>query len=216
MSYEEKEETDITRNNHSDSIVAIKTTHDDQEEKDETAYEAQSYSIEEDEEESDDDKDDRSNPTKTKTKTKSKNHIDISEAPSNEIEKERTPHIEATQRKSNTNCNSEFLGESGFANEQEKEDARLAFEMRENLKLEFQKQPLHCCPVKGYKTNLFQCVIVRNRNGNGLFCSSYSFFFQGEEKPLMVAQKQGGNRTSNYHFFDMGRGALNSKLSKKR
>jgi hypothetical protein len=78
MSYEEKEETDITRNNHSDSIVAIKTTHDDQEEKDETAYEAQSYSIEEDEEESDDDKDDRSNPTKTKTK--SKNHIDISEA----------------------------------------------------------------------------------------------------------------------------------------
>jgi hypothetical protein len=70
--------------------------------------------------------------------------------------------------------------------------------------------------VKGYKTNLFQCVIVRNRNGNGLFCSSYSFFFQGEEKPLMVAQKQGGNRTSNYHFFDMGRGALNSKLSKKR
>jgi tubby and related proteins len=58
-------------------------------------------------------------------------------------------------------------------------------------------------------------VIIREKGGGGYFLPSYSLFFQGQDTPAMVAVLQGKNKTTNYHIFDMTRGVLTSKLSKK-
>ena len=58
-------------------------------------------------------------------------------------------------------------------------------------------------------------MIIRDRAGNGFLLPSYAFFFNKSESPSIVALKQGGNRTTNYHLFDMTRGVLTRHLSKK-
>ncbi|CAN0007226.1 unnamed protein product, partial [Hapterophycus canaliculatus] len=69
---------------------------------------------------------------------------------------------------------------------------------------------------RGRNSALVQCVIVRDRSGMNRLYPQYSFFFEGRgEQLMMVAQKCGKNRTSNYHVFDMKRGGFRSRLSKK-
>ncbi|CAM9513701.1 unnamed protein product, partial [Scytosiphon promiscuus] len=69
---------------------------------------------------------------------------------------------------------------------------------------------------RGRNSALVQCVIVRDRSGMNRLYPQYSFFFEGRgEQLMMVAQKCGKNRTSNYHVFDMKRGGFRSRLNKK-
>lgn len=82
----------------------------------------------------------------------------------------------------------------------------------ENPKASF----VHISYPRGWRTNLVQCTIVRDRTSlQGKLYPTYELYLEDPRKTLIVAQKMGLNRTSNYHFFDMTRGLAGSKLSKK-
>ena len=69
----------------------------------------------------------------------------------------------------------------------------------------------------GTHRDMIKCVVIRDKKS--AFKSMYprySMYFQdGDDQIAMVAEKQGNNRTANYHIFDMSRGAPGAKLSKK-
>ncbi|GMH66483.1 hypothetical protein TrST_g3016 [Triparma strigata] len=112
---------------------------------------------------------------------------------------------------------SQYSGEDGYGVDggEEKERDEEAIAMRRHRREMFQTLPLTVSPFSGLTTNLVQCVIIREKGGGGLFLPSYTLFFQGQDTPAIVAVLQGANRTTNYHMFDMTRGVLTSKLSKK-
>jgi len=200
----------------SDSVVDVVegSGYSDDEEKDETSYEARTYELAPDsEEEGEGHEGDTHNVDGEDDRHQQKSRRKSRQSPN------RKPVDKSVERNTRTSVDKgagrEYLGESGYATVEEHDKAKIAFEKREQLKKEFQLAPLRCSPIRGYKTDLFQGVVIRSRNGNGLMRPSYSFFFGGDEKPMMVAQKQGNNRTSNYHFFDMSRGVPSGNLSKK-
>ncbi|GMH66877.1 hypothetical protein TL16_g04528 [Triparma laevis f. inornata] len=111
---------------------------------------------------------------------------------------------------------SAYSGEDGYGENKEEEDRDdEAVVIRRHRREMFQTLPLTVAPFSGLSTNLVQCVIIREKAGGGLFLPSYTLFFQGQDTPAIVAVLQGANRTTNYHMFDMTRGVLTSKLSKK-
>ncbi|CAM9625306.1 unnamed protein product, partial [Chrysoparadoxa australica] len=78
------------------------------------------------------------------------------------------------------------------------------------------QNPLMICHGGEFGAKLMQqCVIIRERGGLHRLYPCYKLYFQDKDKLMMVGQKQGKNRTSNYHIFDMHRGMLGHKLSKK-
>jgi tubby-related protein 1 len=69
---------------------------------------------------------------------------------------------------------------------------------------------------RGLRTQLVQCTIVRDRSSiHGKLYPSYELILEEPKKTLIIARKMSMNRTSNYHLFDMTRGAASNKLSKK-
>ncbi|CAK4076184.1 unnamed protein product [Aphanomyces euteiches] len=63
-------------------------------------------------------------------------------------------------------------------------------------------------------TALIEGSIVRCNNGTNRLAPQYQFFIKN--KLVLLAQKQLNNRTSNYHIFDMSRGAFTGqRLTKK-
>lgn len=69
---------------------------------------------------------------------------------------------------------------------------------------------------RGFRTELVQCTILRDRHSiQGKLNPRYELMLEEPKKLLIIAQKMTMNRTSNYHLFDMTRGQVNSKLSKK-
>ena len=70
---------------------------------------------------------------------------------------------------------------------------------------------------QGVRTDLVQCVIIRDRTGmtGGRLFPTYELINENTKKTILLAKKMNLNRTSNYHFFDMTRGAAGSKLTKK-
>ncbi|CAM9949114.1 unnamed protein product [Sphacelaria rigidula] len=69
---------------------------------------------------------------------------------------------------------------------------------------------------RGRNTEMMECDIVRNRTGLNRLYPQYVLYFSGsEDAVVMVAQKRSKNRTSNYHVFDMRRGSIGTRLSKK-
>ena len=70
---------------------------------------------------------------------------------------------------------------------------------------------------QGLRTDLVQCVIIRDRTGmtGGRLFPTYELINEVTKKTILLAKKMNLNRTSNYHFFDMTRGAAGSKLTKK-
>ena len=70
---------------------------------------------------------------------------------------------------------------------------------------------------QGVRTDLVQCVIIRDRTGmtGGRLFPTYELINEATKKTILLAKKMNLNRTSNYHFFDMTRGAAGSKLTKK-
>ncbi|GMI34890.1 hypothetical protein TeGR_g10137 [Tetraparma gracilis] len=105
--------------------------------------------------------------------------------------------------------------ESGYKDKAEKDKTEAENENRRLVKKQWDKHPLVTAPYQGLTTKLMQCVVVREKSGNGMFLPSYSLYFQGSDQPAMIALLQGKNRTTNYHIFDMTRGILTKKLSKK-
>lgn len=68
---------------------------------------------------------------------------------------------------------------------------------------------------KGERTDLVQCVIVRDKGSlQSKLYPTYELFLEEPKKKLIVATKMNLNRTSNYHLFDMTRGQA-GRLSKK-
>lgn len=69
---------------------------------------------------------------------------------------------------------------------------------------------------RGFRTEHVQCVIERDRSSiSGRLYPTYELILEENRKPLIVAQKKELNMTSNYHLFDMTRGQVGSRLSKK-
>jgi hypothetical protein len=69
---------------------------------------------------------------------------------------------------------------------------------------------------KGWRAPLVQCTIIRDRNSlHGKLYPTYEMILEEPKKTIIIAQKMSLNRTSNYHFFDMTRGVVSTKLSKK-
>eukprot|EP01033_Poteriospumella_lacustris_P001848 gene1848-1342_t len=69
---------------------------------------------------------------------------------------------------------------------------------------------------KGWRAPLVQCTIIRDRQSlQGKLYPTYEMILEEPKKTIIVAQKMSLNRTSNYHFFDMTRGVVSTKLSKK-
>jgi hypothetical protein len=68
----------------------------------------------------------------------------------------------------------------------------------------------------GIRTKMVQCTIVRDRSSiHGKLYPTYELILEEPRKTLIIARKMSLNRTSNYHLFDMTRGAASQKLSKK-
>lgn len=68
----------------------------------------------------------------------------------------------------------------------------------------------------GIRSRLVQCTIVRDRNSiHGKLYPTYELILEEPRKTLIIARKMSMNRTSNYHLFDMTRGAVSQHLSKK-
>eukprot|EP00638_Chattonella_subsalsa_P021081 CAMPEP_0117876268 /NCGR_PEP_ID=MMETSP0950-20121206/13466_1 /TAXON_ID=44440 /ORGANISM="Chattonella subsalsa, Strain CCMP2191" /LENGTH=380 /DNA_ID=CAMNT_0005729977 /DNA_START=29 /DNA_END=1171 /DNA_ORIENTATION=+ len=78
-----------------------------------------------------------------------------------------------------------------------------------------QKSNLIACPEHGSPTDMVQCCIIRDRSGMNRLYPQYRMYFQDKGTLVLVAQKKGKNRTSNYHIFDMTRAGFGSHLSKK-
>eukprot|EP00597_Dinobryon_sp_UTEXLB2267_P008763 CAMPEP_0170096592 /NCGR_PEP_ID=MMETSP0019_2-20121128/28691_1 /TAXON_ID=98059 /ORGANISM="Dinobryon sp., Strain UTEXLB2267" /LENGTH=593 /DNA_ID=CAMNT_0010318639 /DNA_START=132 /DNA_END=1913 /DNA_ORIENTATION=+ len=69
---------------------------------------------------------------------------------------------------------------------------------------------------RGFRTPLVQCTIIRDRHSiHGKLYPTYELLLEEPKKLLITARKMNMNRTSNYHLFDMTRGQVGSKLSKK-
>lgn len=69
---------------------------------------------------------------------------------------------------------------------------------------------------RGTHTDHVQCTVVRFRNGlHSKMYPTYELILDDPKKPLILARKMNMNRTSNYHLFDLTRGQLSQKLSKK-
>ena len=69
---------------------------------------------------------------------------------------------------------------------------------------------------RGQFTTLVQCNIVRSRSSaSSQMFPTYELYLQEPRRLLCVAMKMSLNRTSNYHLFDMTRGQLGTKLTKK-
>lgn len=69
---------------------------------------------------------------------------------------------------------------------------------------------------RGTKSEHVQCTIVRDRSTlEGRLYPTYELILDDNKKVIMIARKMNMNRTSNYHLFDMTRGAAGAKLSKK-
>ncbi|EQC33305.1 hypothetical protein, variant [Saprolegnia diclina VS20] len=73
--------------------------------------------------------------------------------------------------------------------------------------------PLSVLPGSATALHLTEGSIVRCNHGANRLTPQYQFFIKN--KLVLLAQKQLNNRTSNYHIFDMSRGAASYKLSKK-
>lgn len=68
----------------------------------------------------------------------------------------------------------------------------------------------------GYRSELVQCTVIRDRASIANKLNPiYEMSLDVNSRKLITAVKRTMNRTSNYHFFDMTRGQLGSKLSKK-
>jgi tubby-related protein 1 len=75
---------------------------------------------------------------------------------------------------------------------------------------------VHVAHPQGVRTRMVQCTIVRERNSiHGKLYPTYELFLEEPKKSLIIARKMSLNRTSNYHLFDMTRGAASQNLSKK-
>jgi hypothetical protein len=69
---------------------------------------------------------------------------------------------------------------------------------------------------RGFRTELVQCTIIRDRSSiHSKLYPTYELLLEEPKKLLITATKMTLNRTSNYHLFDMTRGQVGSKLSKK-
>lgn len=69
---------------------------------------------------------------------------------------------------------------------------------------------------KGWRAPMVQCTIIRDRKSlHGKLYPTYEMILEEPRKTIIIAQKMSLNRTSNYHFFDMTRGVVSTKLSKK-
>lgn len=66
----------------------------------------------------------------------------------------------------------------------------------------------------GEGTARVQCTVLRDRYGSRLF-PEYQLILDDTKKAILLARKQSMNSTSNYHIFDMTRGAAGKKMSKK-
>ena len=71
--------------------------------------------------------------------------------------------------------------------------------------------------LRDINTEHVQFTILRKRNSlSANFYPTYELILEEQNnKVLIIAQKMNLNRTSNYHLFDMTRGQVGSKLSKK-
>ena len=64
-----------------------------------------------------------------------------------------------------------------------------------------------------YFSGFVHCCVTRDYSNTR---ARFNFRFQiGHENLSMIAERQLGNRTSNYHIFDTSRGGMKSKLQKK-
>lgn len=69
---------------------------------------------------------------------------------------------------------------------------------------------------RGARTEHVQCTIYRDRSSvHTKLYPEYQLVQDDTKKPLLLARKMSMNRTSNYHVFDLTRGAVSSKLTKK-
>jgi tubby-related protein 1 len=63
------------------------------------------------------------------------------------------------------------------------------------------------------------CLLVRRRGPTNYFSPLYELYLQGptprENVKLLVAQRKMGSKVANYHIFDISKGMVSSKLSKK-
>jgi tubby-related protein 1 len=84
------------------------------------------------------------------------------------------------------------------------------------LKLSLDNSFIKVAHKRGIRTPLVQCVIIRDKSSmhNRLY-PTYELVLQENLKPLILAQKQEMNRMSNYRMYDMTRGVVSTKLSKK-
>lgn len=71
-------------------------------------------------------------------------------------------------------------------------------------------------PSSTYK-DMVKCVIIRDKKSTfkSLYPRYTMYFQDGCDQIALCAEKQGSNRTANYHIFDMSRGAPGAKLNKK-
>jgi len=75
---------------------------------------------------------------------------------------------------------------------------------------------VHVAHESGGRTEHVQCVIVRESRGiKSRLTPTYHLLLEEKNKHLITAVKRTYNRTSNYHMFDMTRGVVGRRLSKK-
>lgn len=75
---------------------------------------------------------------------------------------------------------------------------------------------VHIAHPRGLRSEHVQCTIIRDRTSmQGKLYPTYEMILEDPRKSLIIARKMSLNRTSNYHLFDMTRGYVGAKLSKK-
>lgn len=69
---------------------------------------------------------------------------------------------------------------------------------------------------RGARSDHVQCTIFRDRSTvQTKLYPEYQLVLDDSKKPLLLARKMSMNMTSNYHIFDLTRGVVGSKLTKK-
>jgi tubby-related protein 1 len=69
---------------------------------------------------------------------------------------------------------------------------------------------------RGSRTEHVQCTIYRDRStAHTMLYPEYQLVADDTKRPLLLARKMSMNRTSNYHVWDLTRGVVGAKLTKK-
>lgn len=94
--------------------------------------------------------------------------------------------------------------------EREEDDPRTSMSKLSLAPYEVFVSPMTVVDTRDKK--LFNCVILRTKNR---LTPVYKMYYQRENKLILQAEKKITARKSNYYLFDMSRGCISSKLTKK-